>query len=170
MPKVRLGSVSPFVVATYHMPCAYWAPKVMVIHAALAAQYAFKFVDGLPLMLAGDWNFKPEAAPYQLLTAGCLPLDHPAHPGQAPSDWHEDWRLERGLKKLQSAYQRFKREPDFTNYAWVRDDADPFIGTLDYIFVSKDVRVVDVGRLPGKSECGLLPTKAEPSDHLMVSA
>eukprot|EP00929_Paragymnodinium_shiwhaense_P122819 TRINITY_DN9597_c0_g1_i1.p1 TRINITY_DN9597_c0_g1~~TRINITY_DN9597_c0_g1_i1.p1 ORF type:complete len:561 (+),score=111.84 TRINITY_DN9597_c0_g1_i1:108-1790(+) len=169
--KDRIGAASPVVVATYHMPCAYFAPPVMVIHAALAAQYAFRFAAGDPVVLAGDFNFKPGAAPYQLLTAGSLPANHRAHPGAAPAYWHQDWRLERGLQKLKSAYESLGREPQFTNYAWVRDDTDPFVGTLDYIFVSTDVNVVDVGRLPDRRECpSPLPTQAQPSDHLMVSA
>jgi len=170
MLKPKQGDVEPFAVATYHMPCAYWAPKVMVIHTALAAQCAHRFARGRPLVLAGDWNFKPGAAPYQLLTTGKLSADHPAHPGSMEGD---EWDLQEGLPGLQSAYavKNPGGEPEFTNYAWVRDDSDPFIGTLDYIFVSRGADVLSVGKLPTISSCpSPLPTRDEPSDHLMLSA
>merc|ERR1711908_246307 len=54
-----LSSNHVFAVATYHMPCAFWNPKVMVIHSALASQFAQRFAGDHPLVLAGDWNFKP---------------------------------------------------------------------------------------------------------------
>jgi len=168
--RPRQGENKTFTVATYHMPCAYWAPKVMVIHAALAAQCALRFADGQPLVLAGDWNFKPGAAPYQLLTTGALPEAHPAHPGRRAG---ESWRVDAGLQGLRSAYAERNPggEPEFTNYAWTKDDTDPFIGTIDYIFVSQSAEVLSVGRLPAIRSCpSPLPTSEEPSDHLMLSA
>jgi len=168
--RPRRGEDKPFVVATYHMPCAYWAPKVMVIHAALAAQCALRFAGSHPLVLAGDWNFKPGAAPYQLLTTGALPEVHPAHPGQRQG---ESWCVEQGLRALRSAYAERNPggEPEFTNYAWTKDDTDPFVGTIDYIFVSKEAEILSVGRLPAIRSCpSPLPTSEEPSDHLMLSA
>jgi endonuclease/exonuclease/phosphatase family metal-dependent hydrolase len=169
-PRGGIGDGSSFVVATYHMPCAYWAPKVMVIHTALATQCAQRFADAAPLILAGDWNFKPGAAPYQLLTTGRLAEDHPAHPGSLEGD---SWRPEEGLKAMRSAYadKNPGGEPEFTNYAWVRNDEDPFIGTLDYIFVSQQCTVTGVSKLPNIRSCpSPLPTASEPSDHLMLSA
>lgn len=44
-----------FCFCTYHMPCAFFAPKVMVIHAALAAQTAHRLADGDPLIFAGKF-------------------------------------------------------------------------------------------------------------------
>jgi len=168
--KPRQSEHSSFVVATYHMPCAYWSPQVMVIHTALAAQCAHKFANGHPLILAGDWNFKPGSAPYQLLTTARLPGTHPAHPGYPDG---ESWCIESGLEAMKSAYAEKNPggEPEFTNYAWVRDDTDPFIGTLDYIFVSQSTEIVSVGKLPAIRSCrDPLPTGEEPSDHLMLSA
>mmetsp|Transcript_90626 Transcript_90626/g.201332 ORF Transcript_90626/g.201332 Transcript_90626/m.201332 type:complete len:248 (+) Transcript_90626:2-745(+) len=150
----------------------------MVIHTALAAQCAQRFAEGCPLVLAGDWNFKPGAAPYQLLTTGRLSEAHPAHPGRldlpgGAAKGGAAWGPEEGLEELRSAYAVCNPggEPEFTNYAWVKDDQDPFIGTLDYIFVSKQAEVVSVGRLPAIRACpSPLPTRDEPSDHLMLSA
>lgn len=166
----------PFTVATYHMPCAFWNAKVMVIHTALAAQCAQRFASGSPLILAGDWNFRPGAAPYQLLSTGSLPEAHPAHPGYLEGD---SWRLEGApadgskLEGFRSAYAERNPggEPEFTNYAWTRDQSDPFIGTLDYIWLSKDAEVLSVGPLPTtRNIMEPLPSKDEPSDHLLLNA
>lgn len=168
--RPRKAPSEQFVVATYHMPCAFWSQQVMVIHTALAAQYAYRFAKGLPLLLAGDFNFKPGAAPYTLLTRGTLSEDNPSHPGHPPGD---AWRIDQGLQEMRSAYAERNPggEPEFTNYAWVKDDTDPFVGTLDYIFLSKQVEVLSTGRLPRLQECpSPLPSRNEPSDHLMLSA
>lgn len=63
-------------------------------------------------------------------------------------------------------------EPNFTNYAKVKDDPE-FIDTLDYIFYApKDAwQVDDVLPLPDRSEvAGPLPNENEPSDHILISA
>ena len=53
----------------------------------------------------------------------------------------------------------------------MRDDADPFIGCLDYIFCSPHVHVVGAPAMPHRSTAnGPLPTSSEPSDHLLLSA
>lgn len=72
---------------------------------------------------------------------------------------------------LRSAYAVFNgAEPDFTNYAQVRDDP-PFIGTLDYIFLSPHWNVKNVRHLEIRQNVrGPLPTAVEPSDHVLISA
>eukprot|EP00933_Yihiella_yeosuensis_P049399 TRINITY_DN4626_c0_g1_i2.p1 TRINITY_DN4626_c0_g1~~TRINITY_DN4626_c0_g1_i2.p1 ORF type:complete len:582 (-),score=80.72 TRINITY_DN4626_c0_g1_i2:69-1814(-) len=168
--RPKKGSGKVFTVATYHMPCVYWLPEVMTIHTALAAQYAIRFAGDVPLILAGDFNFKPGSPPYQLLTTGKLPESSSYHPGTREG---EDWKVEQGLKLLRSAYAERHPggEPEFTNYCWTKDDIDPFIGTLDYIFVSSQAEIASVARLPSIQEIPHpLPTSEEPSDHLMVSA
>lgn len=52
----------------------------------------------------------------------------------------------------------------------VRDD-EPFIDTLDYIFVSDGWQVNSVKKLPLRNEVnGPLPTENEPSDHILIAA
>ncbi|CAJ1367193.1 unnamed protein product [Effrenium voratum] len=67
-----LGEHYNSVVSTYHMPCDFSHMQVMVIHASLAAGCAYEFAGDLPLILAGDFNFRPGSAPYELLTTGSL--------------------------------------------------------------------------------------------------
>ena len=72
---------------------------------------------------------------------------------------------------MRSAYVlKNKVEPEFTNYAKVKDDP-PFIGTLDYIFLSSHWKVNRVKSLPPlEGFQGPIPTENEPSDHLLISA
>lgn len=60
-------------------------------------------------------------------------------------------------------------EPEFTNYAQIRDE--PFSGTLDYIFVSPGWKVLETHSLPAFSAMSRpLPAGKEPSDHLFIAA
>ena len=73
---------------------------------------------------------------------------------------------------MRSAYAVAGKEPDFTNYARVQED-EPFIDTLDYIFVSEDWNVAGVKDLPHREDAGgPFPNldRGEPSDHLLIAA
>lgn len=61
-----------FVVGTYHMPCMFKLPSVMVTHCALSAQHIQKYSGHDPYIYVGDFNIKPASSPYQLLTEGTL--------------------------------------------------------------------------------------------------
>lgn len=65
------------------------------------------------------------------------------------------------------------KEPDFTNYARVKDD-DPFIDTLDYIFLSQDQWLVEnmTSFVDRDKAGGPFPNleKSEPSDHILMAA
>lgn len=74
---------------------------------------------------------------------------------------------------MRSAYAIKKgSEPDFTNYAQSRG-SEPFIDTLDFIFLSEQWQVSDVMELVHR-DCsgGPFPNldKDEPSDHVMIAA
>ena len=63
-------------------------------------------------------------------------------------------------------------EPSFTNFAKIKEEPS-FIDTLDYIFLSKHWAVHQVLQLPTKEAAemeGPMPTKDQPSDHLLLSA
>ena len=158
-----------FGVAVYHMPCAFWAPSVMTIPAALAAQRITALAkDDLPFALVGDWNFMPSSPQYAMMTQGGeVPAGDPAAP-VAPA--HEPW-VARVPVPLTSAYAAAHgAEPAFTNHALVRDQP-PFIECLDYIFVSPGVKVLQADALPAKEDVqGPYPTDLEPSDHVLVAA
>ena len=168
-----------FCIGNYHMPCAYYAPPVMTIHAEMAARHVRDLAVAaassttttpLPYILAGDFNLKPTDATYRMLTTteGLHP-DDPCYP--APKNGYE-WTVTDKTTPLRSAYAVCGGEPDFTNYARVRED-EPFIDTLDYIFVSAEWQVLDVLPLPHRDAAKRpFPNldESEPSDHVMIAA
>ena len=157
---------------TYHMPCAFETPKLMAMHAALVMQHLQRLAaaTAAPCLLGGDWNLRPADATYTLLTTGAM------DPGLAdgyPDVPEGDRWLPRLRCAMRSAYGAARgAEPDVTNYAQSARDASPFIGCLDYVFVSPHLRVLSAPPLPTLEEClrqGPMPTSAEPSDHLLVA-
>jgi hypothetical protein len=141
----------------------------------------------IPYILAGDFNILPNSAQYTILTKGILDSSDPTFP---PPKFGMEWKVE--SLPMNSAYATFETdEPEFTNYAHLKDDPDPFIGTLDYIFLSKndsgaqnevategvaagrghEWKVHWVHKLPSKeSSGGPFPSEKEPSDHLLIAA
>lgn len=167
----NISDKSPFVVGTYHMPCMFDQPQVMNIHCALSAQHIQKFAKELPFVYCGDFNIKPESSMYQLLTTGAIEESNPERPVALEGD--ESGWAPTVSPALQSAYKDYNgREPDFTNYAKVKDDP-VFQDTLDYIFLSPGHwQVDDVEPLPHRSEVkdGPFPNEREPSDHVLIAA
>lgn len=156
---------------TYHMPCAFDQPQLMVMHAALAMQHLQKLAaaTSAPCLLGGDWNIKPGDPAHALLTTGTMDPTLSAPPDMPEGDyWSPSLRC-----AMRSAYQVVHgHEPDFTNYAQSAKDAAPFIGCLDYVFCSPHLRVLGAPPLPNREDylpAGPLPTASEPSDHLLVS-
>jgi mRNA deadenylase 3'-5' endonuclease subunit Ccr4 len=165
---VHLGEqrAKPFCVGTYHMPCAYLNPQVMLIHAALAAQHLQEFAQGQEHIFAGDFNFEPRSLPYELYTKNSI------EPNTIEHIKNDDWSPK--LKVLlQSAYAIHSEEPEVTNYA--STEGKPcFCGTLDYIFMSPGFKCISTEELPTlaylKGRCDSLPNATEPSDHLLIGA
>ena len=61
-----------FVVGTYHMPCAFRNPDMMVVHSALSAQHVQNIAKGKPHIYLGDFNFKPDSSCYSLMINGSI--------------------------------------------------------------------------------------------------
>mmetsp|Transcript_53456 Transcript_53456/g.116094 ORF Transcript_53456/g.116094 Transcript_53456/m.116094 type:complete len:275 (+) Transcript_53456:302-1126(+) len=169
MAKLRhIVSGRCFAVSTYHMPCAFRDLELMVVHTAVAAQllqdFASKGEDAcLPHVFLGDFNSKPGDPQYTMLVSG-----------KSSSGFARLLKILGGPPtKLRSAYAAVQgKEPAFTNYARTEWDADPFVGTLDYVFYSREWHATDVTELPKSHEDlpGPLPLRDEPSDHLLISA
>uniref|UniRef100_A0A7R9W647 Endonuclease/exonuclease/phosphatase domain-containing protein n=1 Tax=Pseudictyota dubia TaxID=2749911 RepID=A0A7R9W647_9STRA len=158
--------VGTFVISTYHMPCAFYAPMVMNIHAEMAARRCQDLAQDDPYVLAGDFNFLPDSPHYKLLTTGRLDRSDPTYP---TSKYGMEWSS--NIVGMKSAYGMSNRgEPEFTNYTQVEDDY-PFVGTLDYIFLSDEWTISGVKNLPSKWDVvGPFPTEREPSDHVLIAA
>lgn len=156
-------------VATYHMPCVYWSPAVMMIHSALVVRTFQRLCDKDQGVLAGDFNIKPMDESYAMILRGEVDTGHDHFPvktpdGSDPAKWFPS-----PLMPMKSAYlEILGEEPDFTNYAKV-EGQPVFIETLDYLFCTPDVDVVDVLRLPKRDAVQApLPDADEPSDHVMI--
>jgi hypothetical protein len=79
-------------------------------------------------------------------------------------------QLQHGYTSAYRATSDDDAEPAFTNWAKIKDD-EPFIETLDYIFLSPRVKALTTLALPAQSELdGPLPNGVEPSDHLLIAA
>ena len=157
-----------FCVGNYHMPCAFFMPMTMTIHSDMAAKHVQDIAaskDGLPYILAGDWNITPDSSTYKMLTTGMLQSDDPSYP--TPKHGME-WCV--SAARMRSAYAENGGEPDFTNNARAKED-DPFIDTLDYIFLSPEWKVESTKSMFHREVAnGPYPNADEPSDHVLISA
>lgn len=160
-------SAEKFAVATYHMPCVYYAPKVMTIHAAMLIQQMQELAQEDAFVLTGDFNIRPTKSQYQLITTGSMNPNDPAYPPIVSGD---RWRPELE-SPLRSAYREaFGQEPEFTNYAQTRKNP-PFQETLDYIWLSSQWQVVSALPLPTRDDVtSSFPNASEPSDHMLLAA
>ena len=157
-----------FCIGNYHMPCAFYCPPAMTIHSEMAAKHVQDISAskaGLPYILAGDWNITPDSPTYKMLTTGKLQLDDPSYP--TPKHGME-WGVT--AASMRSAYAEKGGEPDFTNYARVKEQ-DAFVDTLDYIFLSPEWKVENTKSIVHRNVAnGPYPNAQEPSDHVMISA
>jgi mRNA deadenylase 3'-5' endonuclease subunit Ccr4 len=127
----------------------------------------------VPHILAGDFNILPDSPHYTLITSGKLQESDPSYP---PMKYGTKWMPSR--QTMDSAYALYGKEPEFTNYAHLKEEEDAFIGTLDYIFLSQKEgdassgwTVKDTIQLPGREDSGgPFPNENEPSDHLLIGA
>lgn len=158
-------------VANYHMPCVYWSPPVMMIHAALVVRNFQVLCEGDDGILAGDFNIKPTDSSYDMIIKGEVDEKNGDYPSSTPDGTPASKWFPRPLGPMKSAYKEvLGQEPDFTNYAKV-ENQPMFIETLDYLFCTLDLDVVDVLRLPNRDAVqGPFPDATEPSDHVMIGA
>ena len=86
---------------------------------------------------------RADSSPYELLTTGSIRADHPQQP---PTRAHDTW-TPTPPAPLTSAYATaLGSEPEFTNFAMTawQSAGDPFVGTLDYIFLSDGWKTKEV--------------------------
>jgi endonuclease/exonuclease/phosphatase family metal-dependent hydrolase len=168
----KQGVGGSFVVATYHMPCLYYCPPTMSIHASLVVKAVQKWAGGDPYVLMGDFNFMPSGDAYSLVTTGSLPEGSaglPAYPN--PND---PWRIDLEQTVTSAYVLKNKEDPEISYYSrmWGKP---MFEDTLDYIFLpsNSDMEVVSVVPVLTKADlkdCDSLPDQDEPSDHLLLGA
>uniref|UniRef100_A0A6T8PH94 Endonuclease/exonuclease/phosphatase domain-containing protein n=1 Tax=Hemiselmis andersenii TaxID=464988 RepID=A0A6T8PH94_HEMAN len=164
-----LGKGGPFLVGTYHMPCVYWDHRVIVIHTSLLIKRLSSLAGNMPCVLAGDFNFLPGTAPYRLATEGGIKASDEAYPPHKDGIDREE--VAHVPFAMRSAYADCNGgEPEMTNYA-INPRSGLFVGCIDYIFVTPQVKVLGCLELMAKSDfASSLPTEGEPSDHVMIGA
>lgn len=172
---IRLKDTSknavPFWIGNYHMPCAYWDPPVMNIHAELVAKriqtLAMSDESKDEYILAGDFNIIPSSPHYKLFTEGVINKNDTTYP---PPKFGVEWIPKISL--MRSAYALHNgEEPEFTNFAHTKDNESAFTETLDYIFLSEGWKVTNVRNLPRVEDAnGPYPNASEPSDHVVIAA
>lgn len=126
--------------------------------------------QGRPYICAGDFNIKPNESVFRYLTTGAIPETDPFYPTPLNDNSEQPWKPAM-LEAVRSAYSvcNAGKEPDFTNYARIGED-EPFIDTLDYIFVSDKIEPLSVQTLPSREEVGgPFPNEEEPSDHILIA-
>jgi endonuclease/exonuclease/phosphatase family metal-dependent hydrolase len=156
-----------FCVGNYHMPCLFFVGQVMTIHLAMLMQRMNDLAKADPLVVAGDFNIRPDSPHYTFLATGRMPDDVPEYPVLLPGD---SWRPDLPCGFTSAYAQALGREPAFTNYSKIKDH-EPFCDTLDYIWLSREWSTVSVRPLPTLVEVGSpLPNEHDPSDHLLLAA
>jgi mRNA deadenylase 3'-5' endonuclease subunit Ccr4 len=198
-----------FCIGNYHMPCMFYLPPTMTIHADMAVRFiqdmatttestvlkpeaqteteldtesSITTSKRIPYILAGDFNFKPIDGVYKYLTTGKFINDDsnnndPFNPSLVQSRIDPNFKWTSGIvEPVKSSYATIDdgTEPDFTNYALTKDHEEPFIDTLDYIFISpNNIKVSDVLQIPNRIDAnGPFPNLdlQQPSDHIMIAA
>ncbi|CAF3461823.1 unnamed protein product [Rotaria socialis] len=155
----------PLCIGTYHMPCLYKFPDVMLIHATMVKDLMFELARGDNMILAGDFNMQPTANCYRAITElGCTSCQLPR------SKIYEVYYRPDANHILRSAYvEKNGIEPPFTAFSSTPNSPD-FCATMDYIFFYGRLLVNNVLRLPNYPDSESYPDATHPSDHLMIAA
>ena len=150
-----------FLVANYHMPCAFSYDDIMVSHVAMCMKYIHDISGGLPCIFAGDFNGQPFSKVYKYVTEGVY--DDSIFEGFPSSD---KWRPQKTPTYLfKSSHNEVnKLEPNYTNYTFSKGSM--FKGCLDYIFYKGDIKPTFSHVISASRD--LQPSKKEPSDHLAL--
>eukprot|EP00924_Labyrinthula_sp_SR-Ha-C_P012285 snap_masked-scaffold_10-processed-gene-2.13-mRNA-1 protein AED:0.44 eAED:0.44 QI:0/-1/0/1/-1/1/1/0/535 len=109
-----------------------------------------------PILFCGDLNSSPDSGAIELVTKGKL--------GAHKDCWkHLESKssIELTINKVLKSAAGF---PEFTNYA------NDFVETLDYIFVTDGIEVVDVAECPKREEGQPIPHETAFSDHISILA
>lgn len=148
--------------ATVHMPASWISTAYMTTFCALALQFLQRHASNAHLIFCGDFNVTPTSPTYTYFQTGVY--DKQSFDADYPP--HDLWRPPR-FNFLQSALlQVHGAEPNMTIYTHPLRNECLFKETLDYIFVSSQIKALDAFQSP--KMLSLCPNEVEPSDHLLI--
>ena len=149
--KIILKRDKPFILYNYHMPYDKSARKIHMNALKLLLCQDIRY----PFILAGDMNFMPDSKEYKYFT--------------------ENELLEKAyIKKdcnlnVKSAFKEVhRREPENTIYVNTKLTNGIFRTTLDYIFISNQLKTIDSKVLLNTNQ--IIPNATCPSDHMPLEA
>lgn len=166
-----------FVVATYHMPCLYWAEPAMYLHVKTIFGEVSKFAydkdnkSYLSTIYMGDFNLKANSDLYKMINNNLKLEDKSNLKVQIKSNPKTKSILNYNYPyndKYESAYMaKNNKEPEFT--VMTQSYNKPvFKDTIDYIWINTGVKVIEVNNLT--DDTGTMPNSDYPSDHLPIGA
>jgi hypothetical protein len=131
-----LYSKKTFNLSTYHMPCAYWNPKVMKLHTntLIKETQVFSNKNNSNMIIAGDFNFTPDTLCYKMMI----------------NEYKSSYKESIGYNP--STFQKIK-----TNIKYKK--------TLDYIFHTSHFETIHVDN-PYNILNTIFSNSKYPSDHL----
>lgn len=159
---------APFLVATYHMPCAFMAPNIMLAHTVRLFQWLQH--QDIPYVLLTDFNQMPDSDNVRMLL-GTIPPKADATVFKIPGQGRDcQWRPV--LRQI-PAVDVCMPSIECTTWARPREGNEEFVATLDYIFYSRGdwkdiVTDVDLTRDEIDAPGFTMPNASQGSDHAMV--
>lgn len=140
---------------SYHMPCTFKKPIIQILHAD-ALKKLISEHPNIPTILAADMNIKPDSSCYRYITKSDINQEDKIY-----LDWNTH-----SILQLQSSYKEINgEEPPFTCYCNTKYGGD-FKDTLDYIFTSKNLKILESERLILTAT--KMPNEVCPSDHIPI--
>jgi endonuclease/exonuclease/phosphatase family metal-dependent hydrolase len=146
-----------FYVFTYHMPCAFWWPAVMTLHADALMIVIDNITNGgsIPYVLAGDFNTMPNTPIHRFICENKIDdKEFLPYATWTPSN-HTTSPIDVNAGDLERASTQC-----------INAKGDLFRGNIDYIFVSKQFKV---NKVIQDTPTENMPNETEGSDHLPVT-
>jgi mRNA deadenylase 3'-5' endonuclease subunit Ccr4 len=147
-----------FAICTYHAPLILNDELTQYGSSICSIKTLFNFIDDLPVIFGGDFNFLPKSRSYNVFV-GKSEIDAEYNPEYEP---------------LKSAFvEIFGKEPKYTTKSEIKSNSwspiNSFEGTLDYIFY-RNLKIKKCGIIFGGEYNTFMPNKYSPSDHLPLFA
>jgi len=164
----EIKTENKFILSTVH---AFHDPNyddLKNIHMYLLFNEINKFSanNKLPSIICGDFNMKPNSAPYIGITTGKSSDNYEFKLNKELKPKHPIFYLPKNFTKYKyqsGFYKIFGKEPKYTNYT------NHFKDTLDYIFVNDKINIIGTLEDINLDKYEKLPTPELPSDHIPMS-